>query len=164
MISWKDEQGLEVPLRAKKTRHKSNSTDEILYSGAYTMSTETGGTNIRKVVRVTTCNTGKAKAAFDELVSHGTEFNGWQILVDPLKNEEKNDRYTISCRICGQDEQKVNEECKALGELMLAFCISKGVGCSSIRFTNETGSFVEGRRWAQCQYAFRDEEEQLGIT
>jgi hypothetical protein len=124
----------------------------------------TEATNIRKVVRVTTCNSGKAKDVFDPLVSHGIELNGWQILVDPLKKEGKNARYTLSCRICGQDEHKVNEECKALGESMLVYCIFNGVGCSSIRFTNEAESVIEGCRWVQCQYAFTDEEEQLGMT
>jgi hypothetical protein len=125
------------------------------------MPTETEGPIIKKVVRVTTCNTGKTKDVFGALVSHGIELNGWQILVDPLKNDGKDDRYVMSCRIWGQEEQKINEQCKALGESMLAYCISNGVNCSSIRFSNETQSVVQGCRWVQCQYAFIDEEEQL---
>lgn len=127
------------------------------------MSAETRGTIIRKVVRVTTCDTGKARDVFDALVSRGIELDGRQIQVTPLKNDKKGDRYEMSCRIVGQEEEKINEECKEIGWSILSFCISKGVGCSSIRFINETESVVEGRRWAQCQYISIDEKERLEI-
>ncbi|MDI3539196.1 MAG: hypothetical protein PWQ52_319 [Methanolobus sp.] len=118
---------------------------------------------IRKVVRMTTCNTGKARDVFDALVSSGIELNGRQVQVNPLNNDVTDNRYEASCRIWGQEEQKINEQCKALAESMLAYCISNGVGCSSIRFINETESVVEGRRCVRCQYVPTDEEEQLAI-
>lgn len=128
------------------------------------MSAETGSNVIRKVVRMTTCNAGKARDVFDALVSCGIELNCRQVQVNHLNNDAKGDRYVMSCIIWGQEEQKTNEQCKSLTESMLADCISNGVGCSSIRFTSETGSVVEGRRWAQCQYAFIDEKEQLATA
>lgn len=128
------------------------------------MSAETGSNFIRKVVRMTTCNTGKARDVFDALVSCGIELNGRQVQVNPLNTDVKDDRYAMSCKIWGQEEQKINEQCKALAESMLAYCISNGVGCSSIRFINETESVVEGRRCVQCQYTFIDEDEQLATT
>ncbi|TQD24388.1 hypothetical protein [Methanolobus vulcani] len=122
------------------------------------MSSETGRNIVKKTVKVTTCNTGRAKERFDALVADGFELNGRQISVDPLKNEVKNDRYAMSCKIWGRDIQKINEQIKTLCESMLAYCISNNVGCSSVRFINETDSFVEGRRWIQCEHPFIDEE------
>jgi hypothetical protein len=122
------------------------------------MSSETGRSIIKKTVKVTTCNTGKAKETFDALIADGFELNGRQISINPLKNEVTNDRYAMSCRVWGRDIEKINEQSKTLCESMLAYCVSNSVGCSSVRFINETDSFVEGRRWIQCETPFIDEE------
>ncbi len=123
------------------------------------MSTESKNSMIRKVVKVTTCNVGKAKDLFDGLVVNGLELKGHKVVITRLDNPRHTNRYSMSCRIWGQNETKVNEKAKEIGDSMLAYCIVKNVGCSNICLINETGEFVEGRKWVKCSYFFVDEED-----
>lgn len=124
------------------------------------MPTESNSSMIRKVVKVTTCNVQKAKGLFDELVVNGLELKGHQIVVTHLENSNATNRFALSCRIWGQNEAKVNEKAREIGDSMLAYCILKNVGCSNICLVNETGKFVEGRKWVKCDHLFVDNDDQ----
>lgn len=67
----------------------------------------------------------------------------------------------MSCTILGENEIEVNKNVREIGDSMLTYCIAKGVACSNISLINETGNFVEGRKWVDCRHVFIDEEDEL---
>ena len=107
---------------------------------------------IRKLVRVTTCNTGRSKEVLDGFLEGGIELDGHQVLVTRLENWEKTGRYALSCRVWGRKKEVLNKKAEALGERILEFCTRKGVGCSSIYLTDERDPVMQGRRLRRCEF------------
>lgn len=109
---------------------------------------------IEKTLKIKICNISQEKDIFKKMMIESIGINVYNIKIRKLNISSSLNSYELSYRLQGKNMLQINNEAKKVCELLLNFCIKNGIICSNMHLINNSGSFVEARRWATCDYKY----------